>query len=66
MHETLFGKSRVSLISCGDLSFAPETRLAKLDGLCLTIVTTIHPSERSIGEEFHRYKPRQAESWDDE
>jgi hypothetical protein len=27
MHETLFGKSRVSLISCGDLSFAPETRL---------------------------------------
>jgi hypothetical protein len=30
MHETLFGKSRVSLISCGDLSFAPETRLGRL------------------------------------
>src|SRR5580704_6999237 len=28
MHETLFGKSRVSLISCGDLSFAPETSLS--------------------------------------
>src|SRR5205823_552666 len=27
MHETLLEKSRARLISCGDLSFAPETRL---------------------------------------
>ncbi len=28
MHETLLEKSRARLISCGDLSFAPETSLA--------------------------------------
>jgi len=27
MYETLLEKSRARLISCGDLSFAPETRL---------------------------------------
>ena len=30
MHETLLGKSRASLISCGDLSFAPETSLGAI------------------------------------